>query len=371
MVPFSSDSFVDQKSANSNQIHIPNSAEGEVIAMTTLTTTTPVPTSYPQSLETNEALSPNEIARVYMDSGMMLVPEFYGTTRPRNAGWVTATINESNFAENFPSAENWNVGFRTGTEGNGIHDVDLDCPEAVQLAPSFLPNTRWVFGRLSNPRSHYVYKVTSGSTPTKKLTDVDGEVLVELRGDRSKTTAPPSYKQADREHVRWDSFDHENGPTEVSLEDLKKAVSLLALASLLLRHYPEPGARHGFILHLAGGLLRSGLSEAEISHLVLTVAKAAQDINLDDRRTELETTFENYRQNKPTTGWPSLVALLGDRGPALLACVKKCLGYGIPTPSEPTLPLNALPEPIREIVEGISGSLDADPLWLLLLALSR
>jgi len=366
MVPFSNDSILGQQNRYSNQIDTHNSAESEFIAMTTPTTTTPVPTSYPQSLGTNEALSPNAMARVYMDSGMMLVPEVYGTTRPRNAGWVTATINESNFAENFPSAENWNVGFRTGTEGNGVHDVDLDCPEAVQLAPSFLPTTSWIFGRPSNPRSHYVYKVTDGSTPTKKLTDVNGEVLVELRGDRSKTTAPPSFKEADREYVRWDSFDNENGPTDVSLEDLKKAVSLLALASLLLRHYPEPGARHGFILHLAGGLLRSGLSEAEITHLVLTVAEAAQDINLDDRRTELQTTIENYRQSKPTTGWPSLVNLLGDQGHVLLGCMKKCLGYGIPAPSEPTLPLNALPEPIREMVEGISGALGADPALALL-----
>lgn len=325
-------------------------SQRECFAMTTPTTTTPPP-----------SLSPTEMAKAYMDQGMMLVPEVSGTTRPRNSGWVTATINESNFAENFPSANGWNIGFRTGAEGNGFHDVDLDCLEAVQLAPSFLPETGWVFGRASNPRSHYVYKVTDGSTPTKKLVGLDGDVLVELRGDRSKTTAPPSFKAEPNEHVRWDHFNREDGPAEVSLEELKKAVTLLAIASLLLRSYPEPGARHGFVLALAGGLLRSGLSDVEISHLVLTVAEAAQDINLDDRRTELQTTFESYRQNKPTTGLPTLAHLLGTQGKSLIACMKKCLGFGIPTPPEPKIPLHALPVPLREIIEGISGSLDADP----------
>jgi DNA polymerase-1 len=365
MVPFTSASVLSQQTDVSDSSR-PVTQEMECSAMTTATTTTPVPASYSQGLLIPDSITPTEMVRAYLDSGLMLVPEVSGTTRPKNSGWQTATINEQNFAENFPSAEAWNVGFRTGAEGNGFHDVDLDCPEAVHLAPHFLPETGWVFGRASNPCSHYVYKVTEGSTPTKKMVGVDGDVLVELRGDRSKTTAPPSYKVEPNEHVRWDQFDYENGPTEVGLEELKKVVSLLALACLILRHYPVPGARHGFTLSLAGGLIRSGLSEAEISHLVLTVAAAAGDPNLADRLKELQTTFENYRQNKPTTGWPTLATLLGDHGIRWVGCLKKCIDFGNPRPPEPTLPLNALPEPVREIVEGISASLGADPALCLL-----
>ena len=354
MVPFSNPSVFSQQNQILNQNKAPIS-ESECISMTTPTATTPPPSCLP-----------TDMAKAYMDHGLMLVPEVYGSTKPRNSGWVTATVNESNFVENFPSANDWNIGFRTGAEGNGFHDVDLDCLEAVQLAPSFLPETGWVFGRPSNPRSHYVYKVTDGSTPTKKLVGLDGDVLVELRGDRSKTTAPPSYKAEPNEHVRWDVFDNENGPAEVSLEELKKAVALLAIASILLRCYPVPGARHGFILALAGGLLRSGLSELEIDHLILVVAAAARDENLEDRRTELHTTFENYRTNRPVTGWPTLIELVGTQGKKLFQSIDKCLDFAFPSEEESGLPIHALPDTIREIVEEISGALKADPALSLL-----
>lgn len=365
MVPFTSGSVLSQRTDVSDSSR-PVTQEMECSAMTTATTTTPVPASYSQGLVIPDSITPTEMVRAYLDSGLMLVPEVSGTIRPRNSGWQTATINESNFAENFPSAEAWNVGFRTGAEGNGFHDVDLDCPEAVGLAPHFLPETGWIFGRPSNPRSHWVYKAAEGSAQTKRLTGPEGDVLVELRGDRSKTTAPPSYKAEPNEHVRWDVFDRENGPAEVSLEELKKAVALLAIACILVRAYPAAGARHGFILALAGGLLRSGLSEMEIDHLILTVAAAAQDENLDDRRTELRTTFENFRSNRPVTGWPTLIELVGVQGEALVRSIKKSLGYGLPIPEEPGLPVHALPDTIREIVEGISGSLGADPALSLL-----
>src|SRR5690606_32784070 len=49
-----------------------------------------------------------------------------------------------------------NVGVRLGEPSGWLVDVDLDCAEAIALAPMFLPPTA-TFGRLSKPRSHWLY----------------------------------------------------------------------------------------------------------------------------------------------------------------------------------------------------------------------
>jgi len=330
------------------------------------TTTTPAPCTVVQACTTMANLSPQEYVQAYIDLGLALVPEIYGTTRPLLAGWQTLTIDSSNFAQYFPSDSNWNVGVINGAEGNGIHDVDLDCLEASRLAPHFLPQTNWVFGRASNPASHWVYKVTEGSTPRKELKGPDGRGLVELRGDGSKTTFPPSFKIDVGEFVRWETSTLEGGPLEIPLAQLKKAVSLLAVASILLRHYPIPGNRHESTLALVGGLLKTGLTEEEVVHLVMTVARAAGDPSLDDRQIEVQTTIEAFRQDRPVTGWPALAEKLGEGGVSIIKSIRQALAYGLPAPEEPKLQIEALPESIKLIVEGISGSLGADPALCLL-----
>ena len=51
-----------------------------------------------------------------------------------------------------------NINIATGRESL-IVDVDLDCPEANQLADYFLPKTELEFGRESTPRAHRLFKV--------------------------------------------------------------------------------------------------------------------------------------------------------------------------------------------------------------------
>ena len=51
-----------------------------------------------------------------------------------------------------------NVNIATGGDSL-IVDVDLDCPEALELADAFLNPTGMEFGRESTPRSHRLYKV--------------------------------------------------------------------------------------------------------------------------------------------------------------------------------------------------------------------
>ena len=363
---------VSQRVLDSQNPGIHNSIQEAQAMIPSTTTTTPVPDPVPapspfeQPCTTVTNLSPQQYAHAYLDLGLSLVPEVYGTTRPVHSGWQTLTIDRSNFAQYFPSGSNWNIGVINGADGNGIHDVDLDCPESANLAPHFLPQTNWVFGRASNPASHWVYKVTGGSTPRKELKGPDGRGLVELRGDGSKTTFPPSYKTDVAEMVRWETMNLEAGPSEVPLDRLKRSVSLLAIASILLRQYPPTGNRHESTLALVGSLLKSGLTEEEITHLVLTVAQLAGDPSLDDRRVEVQTTIEAFKQDRPVTGWHALAEKLGESGFSIIKSIRQAIAYGVPTPEEPKLPLQALPDPIKRIVEGISDSLGADPALCLL-----
>ena len=50
------------------------------------------------------------------------------------------------------NGEPQNVGVQMGAVSNGLTDVDLDCAEAIALAPRFLPSTPAVFGRQGKPK---------------------------------------------------------------------------------------------------------------------------------------------------------------------------------------------------------------------------
>ena len=325
---------------------------------TQVTTTTPAPVFSIRAVSSATDLSPQELVLAYLDHGIAVVPEIYGTTRPQHSGWLTANIDRSNLEEFFPLGQAWNIGFRTGEAGNQVIDVDLDVDEAVRLAPHFLPATGWVYGRDSNPASHWIYRVDEEVVPTLKFEGADGKVLVELRGDGSKSTAPPSFKISINEFVRWDRIDLGSGPPTVPLTVLRRSVSLLAVATIVRRVYPPNGARHYFILAFAGGLFYAGLNLDEVKHLILTVAEDAGDLKLSDRSQEIISTFESFSSHLPITGMPTLKKLIGG---STVNALRKALQAGVPEPEGRSIPLEALPEPIKSIVEGISGALDADP----------
>jgi hypothetical protein len=50
-----------------------------------------------------------------------------------------------------------NVGIVLGPSSQGLTDVDLDCVEAIAIAPYILPRTEAIFGRASKRASHWLY----------------------------------------------------------------------------------------------------------------------------------------------------------------------------------------------------------------------
>ena len=76
------------------------------------------------------------------------------------------------------------------------------------------------------------------------------------------------------ELVEWA---HDGEPARVAGDDLKRAVTKLAVACLLTGRYPAQGSRHEGALVLGGLVARAGWTADETRQLVEAVARAAND----------------------------------------------------------------------------------------------
>lgn len=130
-----------------------------------------------------------------------------------------------------------NVGVVTGSLSADVVDVDLDCDEAVALAPLLLEPT-WTFGRASKPNSHWIY-TASGAT-YRKFAWRDGHALLELRGNNKpgaqgiQTVFPPSVHECG-EAIAWTDDADTAGPLVTDAADLTRRVHILACAALVAR----------------------------------------------------------------------------------------------------------------------------------------
>jgi hypothetical protein len=215
-----------------------------------------------------------------------------GEKDTHETGWPTFDINKSNYrSQYFRPYAAWNVGLRMGETSKGLTDADLDCPEAMQLADMFLPTTEAEFGRKSKPHSHRLFYSDLWKTESKngiKWTEYkkgqQGQCLVELRtgggGKGAQTMAPPSLHPSG-ERVTWDK---EGEPAAVDGADLKNRFEKLALATLLLRHWPrEKGSRNDHAMTIGGLLARAGWVADDISQVVEIAAYEAGDEQYTER----------------------------------------------------------------------------------------
>src|SRR5258708_6937943 len=111
-----------------------------------------------------------EIARDYTMRGWSVIPIPRRSKRPTIKNWPQLRITEPEVANHFGTFEK-NIGVLLGEPSGNLIDIDLDCPEAVRLAPHFLPETPAIFGRTSKVRSHYLYR---SDIPQAKYKAPDG-----------------------------------------------------------------------------------------------------------------------------------------------------------------------------------------------------
>lgn len=122
-----------------------------------------------------------------------------------------------------------------------IVDVDLDCPEAVALAPLLLPSCPsampLVYGRASTPRAHWLY-LDTGCEYVKCIHG--GETLVELRcGHGLQSMAPPSVHPCG-EVVTWEGDDGAGTLAAYPPAVLARQVQRIAAAVVLMRAGRSP-----------------------------------------------------------------------------------------------------------------------------------
>ena len=262
------------------------------------------------------------MAAKYLSLGIALTPLPVGSKKPLERNWGRSYYTDESASDVF---RDMNIGFvlgvspgsvETGAGDAGLVDIDLDCREAIRLAPYFLPDTNWVFGHASAKRSHYMYRCKGSATvkfSSGKPGDGagDGGMVLEIRGAGAQTMAPGSVHPSG-EPVRFDLGTWERGglPPVVDRGELEQACSMIAAGALILRHGWVDGTRDEVCVALCGAMLRSGRSVADVDQLLSSLALCAGDEELDMR---LKAEYQKGRLDagEKVPGIPSLIRWLG------------------------------------------------------------
>ena len=223
----------------------------------------------------------------HWDRGITLIPVQYREKRPIGSEWQKTTDPVAAFRDRVRPGEPCNGGILLGTVSKVV-DVDLDCPIARDLGPIFLPKTDYCWGHAGNPRSHYLYRCHGDRLETVQHMDLDGKMIVELRGDGVQSVIPPSIHKSGNP-IEYVSHGE---PAEVDYQQLRIATGRIAAATLLVRYYAEIGGRNSYVLALSGVLAHAGWPVAEAESFVLTICSHAGDDELDSRRLTVRSTFE-------------------------------------------------------------------------------
>jgi putative DNA primase/helicase len=279
-------------------------------------------------------VTPLDWARLYLVRGLAPIPIPHRQKAPVMEKWQQLRIRDGEIPRHF-NDQPGNIGVLLGEPSGWLVDADLDCPEAVRLAPMFLPATRSRFGRASKRASHWLYVVTT-PVETEKFVDPDGAgvdktTLVELRSTGAQTVSPGSVHPSG-EAITWDEDGeqaHGDGAT------LRRAVAELAVACLLARHWPAQGRRHDAALAAAGLLVRGGVDEARSVQIVYQAAMAAGDDEASDRRRDVVTTVAKIAEGEPVTGAPTLAETLRGDGVKVVAAIRRWLGLQGAVSAEP------------------------------------
>ena len=169
-----------------------------------------------------------DAARWYLARGYAPIPVPAGSKVPVLKGWTDLRLAETDLPQHFNGTGN--IGVLLGEPSGWLVDVDLDCEEAVALAPEFLPPTGAKSGRPGKPSSHWWY-ICEGAKTRKHQDPASKKMIVELRSTGAQTVVGPSL------HPSGELYDPLEGePAVVDVETLGAAVAALANAVIEQRH---------------------------------------------------------------------------------------------------------------------------------------
>jgi len=222
------------------------------------------------------------------------------TTAQRLKNQITNTSQLKN-------GQNFNI--FTGVEN--VVDLDKDCSEVIELADDFLPPAGIVFGRESTPTSHALYKVLDlDKNKTRKhfvfRDSVKDNTLIEIRAHSHYTMCGGTYDCGEKVvHTKLDDL------TEITYDQLQKQVSLLALASVMLRksRLPEVDEHNLFFKEFAGVFNQYNLVEDEAVKIFSSVINHGNCYNCkEDFNTRIAQLRSVYKREKElkTVGLPTI-----------------------------------------------------------------
>ena len=212
-------------------------------------------------------------------------------------GWQNFKIE----AEDIPAAfiEPCNVGILLGA--SMLTDVDIDSTHAHPFL-KWLPSTGAIWGRPGNPNSHHLYE---GECQSRSFKNSSG-AIIEIRSHGCYAVLPPSV-HPEEESYNWESFGKPGKG-----DSLEQAVTKIFIAATLSIYW-KTGVRHDLALAISGLLLKAGWVKDDVLDFVVTVAKAAGDNEIDDRKTAVNTTADNFLVGLPVSGYSKLVDILGEQ----------------------------------------------------------
>jgi putative DNA primase/helicase len=268
-------------------------------------------------------MSPLDIALEYIGRGWAVVPVPFKSKRPAGGAWQNLRITEADARQWF-NGEAQNVGVLLGEASGGLADIDLDCIEAVRVAPYFLPRTL-CFGRTSKQRSHWLYQSDLWQTENKAAIqfkfatgrgkDRKEQMILELRtggGGKAAQTIFPGSVHETGELIAWGEKEPLARADEAAL---KQCCARAASAALLACHFPSKGARHDAGLTLGGFLSRCGFSrpDTELFAEAVTIASGQSMEKVKDvRKAAGEAWDEGNRPGGKSRGFPTLAETFGD-----------------------------------------------------------
>jgi putative DNA primase/helicase len=265
-------------------------------------------------LKENDCLM--RVRRLALDTiarGISPVPVPQGGKGPNIKDWQDLRITSATVDQFFDS-DKLNVGALMGPASGDLSDVDLDCKEAVALAPHFLPRTGSIYGRPSKRRSHYLYRCTDAEPKAViKLHDERKTGIVELRlgggGKGAQSLMPGSLHPSD-ERYEWDV---DGQPATASCATLKDAITKIAVGTILIRHWPPRGGQHDAALTVGGFLARAGWNADDVESFVTTITKVHGEAELPHAhgRTARDS-VESHARGVEVRGLPAMIETFGD-----------------------------------------------------------
>ncbi len=181
-----------------------------------------------------DGMSRLDAARAYTARGYRCVPIPLRNKGPVEAGWPDLRLDDADLQQHFSGRGN--IGLLLGDPSGGLTDVDLDCPEAIELAPQYLPPTLAITGRTSAPNSHWWYRCPRAVTRKHHFPGTK-KMIAEIRSTGCQTVVGPSI------HPSGEAYEWLTGePATVEHEVLAKAVEALAQAVIARSGAAAPAA---------------------------------------------------------------------------------------------------------------------------------